>query len=105
MGRTLCAATGFMLTFGGESRAKKTLYYLHFFKGGGFGTSENFSLKKEEKISYIATNMGYILGGMRDIQKDLVFCTHCGLVLVVVDTVLRNDKAVLTPLSNALLGD
>ena len=51
MGRTLCAATGFMLTFGGESRAKKTLYYLHFLKGGGFGTSEIFSLKNEEMIS------------------------------------------------------
>ncbi len=76
-----------------------------FLQGRGFGTSEIFSLKKEEKISYIATNMGYTLGGMRDIQKDLVICTHCGLALVVVDTVLRNDKAVLTPLSNALLGD
>ena len=68
MGRTLCAATGFMLTFGGESRAKKTLYHLHFLKAGGLGQARFFPLKKEEKIRYIATNMGYTLGGMRDIQ-------------------------------------
>ncbi len=70
------------------------------------GINEIFSLKKEEMICCTHLYMCYILGGMRDIQKDLVFLYSlgaCGLVLSLY-TVLRNDKAgevLLTPLSNA----